>query len=388
MATDSTSGSRDQARPSSSTSEDPFGGTYARGAVAGIVDGRAWWQAMLDVEAALARACAAEGEIPAAAADEIAGACDAGLYDLASLGREAARSATPVVPLAAALRERSNEHAHHDATSQDIVDTAMMLLARRALAVIVGDAAAAAEAAAGLAAAHRETPMMARTLLQPALPTSFGLKAAGWLMGIEEAIAGLVAVRDQVLAVQMGGPVGRRDQAVAAHVARELELALPVLPWHTDRARPAALAAALGIAAGSSSKIAKDVALLAQGEVGEAREGGEGGRSSAMAGKRNPAAAVSVLACAARVPGLVATVLAGMPQEHERAAGAWQAEWGTITDALRLTGSAAAWTRELLEELEVDPGRMRANLTGDPGDLGAAPALVDRALLAHRTAPR
>ena len=118
--------------------------------------------------------------------------------------------------------------------------------------------------------------------------------------------------------------------------------------------------------------------LLAQREVGEAREGGEGGRSSAM-DKRNPAAAVSVLACAARVPGLVATVLAGMPQEHERAAGAWQAEWGTITDALRLTGSAAAWTCELLEGLEVDPARMRANLAGDEVDLGPAHARRARA---------
>jgi 3-carboxy-cis,cis-muconate cycloisomerase len=343
---------------------------------------------MLDVEAALARACAEAGQIPAAAAAEIVAACDADLYDLAALGRAAGGSASPVVPLAAALRDRANEHAHHGATSQDILDTAMMLLARRALGAIVTDAAGAAAAAADLAETHRDTPVMARTLLQPALPTSFGLKAAGWLTGIEDAIAGLLAVRDRILAVQMGGPVGRRDQTVAAHVAAALGLAQPVLPWHTDRARPAALAAALGVTAGALAKIARDVVLLAQAEVGEAREGGAGGRSSAMADKRNPAAAVSVLACAARVPGLVATLLAAMPHEHERAAGAWQAEWGTITDALRLTGSAAAWTRSLLEGLEVDPERMRANLSGAEADLAGAGALVDRALLAHRTAPR
>jgi 3-carboxy-cis,cis-muconate cycloisomerase len=365
---------------------DPFAGLYARGPVAALVDGRAWWQAMLDVERALARACARVGEIPEEAADAIGAACRIELYDLEALGREAALSASPVVPLAAALRERSNEHAHHGATSQDVLDTAMMLVAQRAFGALLADAAAAADAAARLADAHRDTPVMARTLMQPALPTSFGLKVAGWLVGLEEQIAALVAVRDHGLAVQMGGPVGHRDPAVAAHVAEELGLVLPVLPWHASRARPAALAAALGSTAGAVAKLARDVVLMAQGEVAEVRER-DGGRSSAMAHKQNPAAAVSVLACAARVPGVVATVLAGMPQEHERGAGSWQAEWGAITDALRLTGSAVAWTRELLERLEVDSERMRQNLVGDV-DLGASHVLIDRALTAHRTAPR
>jgi 3-carboxy-cis,cis-muconate cycloisomerase len=364
-----------------------FDGVLARGGVREAVSDVAWLQAMLDVEAALARANALEGEIPPAAADEVVAACDASQYDLAALGREAAASVSPVVPLAAALRERSNRHAHHGATSQDVLDTATMLLACRALSAIVADAGAAADAAARLAAAHRHTPAMARTLLQPALPTSFGLKCAGWLIGIDEALGALATVREDALAVQMGGPVGHRDPAVASHVAAELGLAQPVLPWHADRTRPAALAAALGVLAGALAKVARDVTLLAQGEVAEVREGGAGGRSSAMAHKRNPAAAVSVLACAQRVPGLVATVLAGMAQEHERAAGAWQAEWGTITDALRLTGSAAAWARELLEHLEVDVERMRANLVGEP-DLGASAALVERALIAHGAARR
>jgi 3-carboxy-cis,cis-muconate cycloisomerase len=387
MASDSTSASRDPARLSSSTSEDPFAALYARGEVAALVAGRAWWQAMLDVEAALARACARTGEIEPEAAEEVVAACRAELYDLEALGAEAAASASPVVPVAAALRERSNASAHHGATSQDVLDTAMMLLARRALTAIVADAAGAADAAAGLAERFRATPVMARTVMQPALPTSFGLKAAGWLTAVEAGIAALVTVRDERLAVQMGGPVGHRDQAVAVAVADELGLAVPVVPWPADRTRPAALASALALLAGALAKVARDVVLLAQGEVGEVREGGAGGRSSAMAHKRNPAAAVSVLACAARVPGLAATVLGGMAQEHERAAGGWQAEWGTVTDALVLTGSAAAWGRELLERLEVDPARMAEHLAGEV-DLGAADALVDRALRAHEAEVR
>jgi 3-carboxy-cis,cis-muconate cycloisomerase len=395
MATDSTSASRDPARPSSSTS-DLFGGIYARGAVAAEVDGRRWLQGMLDVEAALARACALEGLIPADAADAIAAGCRAERFDLEQIACEATDSATPVMPLVRALRDalpaEIAQHVHHGATSQDVVDTAAMLVALRALRPLVEDAAAAADAAARLADAHRRTVTPGRTLLQQALPMSFGLKAAGWLMGIEEAIAGVVAVRDEALAVQMGGPVGDRDPAIAARVAAELGLGEPVMPWHTQRVRPVALAAALGALAGSLGKVAGDVALLAQDEVGEVREGGgpERGGSSAMPHKRNPVAAVSLTACAQRVPALVATMLGAMAQEHERAAGAWQAEWGTLSDLLRLTGSAAAWARDLLEGLEVDAERMRFNAEGMTarGDLGASGELIDRALLAHRAARR
>jgi 3-carboxy-cis,cis-muconate cycloisomerase len=394
MATDSTSGSKAPARLSSSTSSPGlFGGIYARGRVAAEVGDRAWLQAMLDVEAALARACAREGMIPAEAAEAIAEACRADAFDVDELGRATAESATPVVGLVRALREAVGdemaEHVHLGATSQDVVDTAMMLVACRALEPLLEDATGAADAAAALAERHRDTPIAGRTLLQQALPTSFGLKAAGWLMGIEEARIGLVAIREEVLAVQMGGPVGNRHSDVAADVAAELGLAQPVLPWHTIRVRPVALAAGLGALCGVLAKIARDVALLAQNEIGEVREGGGPGRgeSSAMAHKRNPVGAVSVVACAERAPGLVATMLSAMAQEHERAAGAWQAEWGTVTELLRLTGSAAAWSRELLEELEVDEARMRANVAVE-GDLGASGELIDRALLAHRAARR
>jgi 3-carboxy-cis,cis-muconate cycloisomerase len=322
--------------------------------VAEAVSDRAWVQAMLDVEAALGG--------PAVSASEI---------DVAELGRRAAEHASPVVPLAERFRET-----HAGATSQDILDTAMMLVAKRAVRPLLVDAGAAADAAAALADRHRGTPVMGRTLLQPALPTSFGLEAAGWMTAIDESIREL---RRVPLAVQMGGPVGHRDPRIALEAAERLELEEPVLPWHTDRVRPARLAGALGVLAGALAKVARDVTLsdfLREGVPGR-------GGSSAMAHKQNPVAAVSVLACARRAPGLVATMLSAMEQERERAAGAWQSEWGTLTDLLRLTGSAAAWARDLLEHLEVDAGSMRAGAGPDP-DLGAASVLIDRALEAHR----
>jgi 3-carboxy-cis,cis-muconate cycloisomerase len=189
------------------------------------------------------------------------------------------------------------------------------------------------------------------------------------------------------LAVQMGGPVGGGSPRIAARLAAELGLAEPVMPWGAIRVRPANLATALGTLAGVLSKVARDVTLLSQSEVAEVAEG-EAGGSSAMAHKRNPVAAVSALACTKRAPGLVATMLAAMEQEHERAAGAWQAEWGTLPELLTLTGSATAWVRDLLEHLQVDPDRMAANLRG--AETGAQPlpvsagALVDRAVAAHR----
>jgi 3-carboxy-cis,cis-muconate cycloisomerase len=386
---------------SSSRSEELFGGIYARGDAAAETDDRGWLQAMLDVEAALARACAREATIPADKAEAIADACIAERFDLEAIRRGTAEDASPVVALVSALREAVGEetaaYVHLGATSQDIVDTAMMLIARRALVPLLEDAAACAAAAAHLADANRDTPMVGRTLLQQALPTSFGLRAAGWLVGLDESRRALAEIRAQVLAVQMGGPVGSRPPGTAAHVAAELGLAEPTLAWHAIRVRPAALASALGGVAGVLAKIARDVTLLAQDEVGEVRLAGsaERGASSAMAHKRNPVAAVAVLACTGRVPGLVATVLGGMAQEHERAAGSWQAEWGVLSDLLVLVGSAAAWGRQLLEQLEVVPGRMRENLArlaaagvteaGEPErHLGAAAELIDRALASHR----
>lgn len=423
MATDSTSTSRATTRLSSSTSDVLLGAIFARGGAADEVADAAMLQAMLDVEAAYARACAGIGLVPREAAEAIGQAAVAERFDLAALGAEAARHATPVVGLVAALRDAVGADAapfvHRGLTSQDVVDTALALVARRALAPLLVDARAAADAAALLAEAHRDTPILGRTLLQPAQPTTFGLKAAGWLVGLDEARAELARAAGTTLAAQLGGAVGNRAAlaawaaevapggdgaraaaAVAEAVAVDLGLADPALPWHGDRRRVATLAAALGVLAGASAKVAKDIILLAQGEVGEAREGDDGagprGGSSAMAHKRNPVAAISAAACAARTPGLVATMLSVMDGEHERAAGGWQAEWETLRELLRCAGAAVAWLRDLLERLEVDAPRMEANLTAVLGDAGgggaraealaAAGPLVDHALTEYRAA--
>ncbi|GAA3124357.1 3-carboxy-cis,cis-muconate cycloisomerase [Planomonospora alba] len=348
-----------------------FSQVFSRGGAAAEVTDAAWLAAMLDVEAALARAQAELGLVPDAAAEAIGAACDPELFDLAEIGHRTARTANPVVPLVAALRERLpaglRRYVHHGATSQDVNDTAMMLLARRALAPLLDDLRAGADACAGLAGRHRDTVMAGRTLLQQAVPVTFGLKAAGWLTALHRSHARLAALR---LPVQYGGAAGTlsvlggRGHEVPPRLAAALELAAPVVPWHADRTPVAELACALGVTAGALGKIATDVKLLAQTEVGEAAEPSAPGRggSSAMPHKRNPVGAVSALACVQRVPGLVASVLDGMLTEHERAAGPWQAEWETVGELLRLTGSAASWLREVLEGLTVDAARMRANL--------------------------
>jgi 3-carboxy-cis,cis-muconate cycloisomerase len=332
---------------------------------------------MLRIEAALARACAAEELITREAAEAVARACATALdgsIELEQIAAAAGEHASPVIPLVAELRIRVGEEfaasVHVGATSQDIIDTAAMLVSRDALEIVLEDAHVAALAAGQLAERFGDTPVLGRTLLQPALPISFGRKASVWQQVIADAIGALEAVAESVLAVQMGGPVGTRPAGVGALVAEDLDLLDPGAPWHTNRVRVAQLGAQLGVLAGALSKVARDVTLLAQGEVAEVHEGGPPGRggSSAMAHKHNPVAAVSVLACARRTPGLVATMLASMEQEHERAAGAWQAEWGTLSELLTLTGSAAAWAADMLTSLEVDPERMRHNLAELSGD--------------------
>jgi len=344
---------------------------------------RALLQAMLDAERALAAASAGAGIVPEAAAAAIAAACQAGRFDPGDLGRRALEAGNPVVPLVRDLTEAVAEAAgpeaarwiHHGATSQDILDTAVSLVASRALHPVLDDLGAAAEAAAGLAERHRATTMAGRTLGQQALPITFGLKAAGWLVALDEAAAGLDRVRRERLAAQLGGAAGTLASlgpdgiAVARRYAAELGLCEPVLAWHTNRARVGELAGALGVAAGVLGKVALDVTLLAQTEVAEVSEAGEEGRggSSTLPHKRNPIGAVLITAATRRVPGLVATLLGATPQEQERATGAWHAEWEPQVELLRLVGGAAARTRELLEGLEVHPDRMRANLDATGG---------------------
>jgi 3-carboxy-cis,cis-muconate cycloisomerase len=361
---------------SSSSAPGLFDGVLAAGRVRPAVADEAWLRAMLDAEAALAVAAARVGLIAPGDAAAIAAACAQLSPPAAEIGAEAASSGTPVVPLVKRLRAAVPESAapavHLGATSQDIVDTAAMLVASRALPPLCADLGAAAGSAARLAREHRRTAVAGRTLLQHAMPTSFGLVAAGWLSGLDRARRRLAQIRP---VVQLGGAVGTLsrygDQGVAllSAYAAELGLAEPELPWHTERTRIAELAGALGGAAGAVGTVARDVILSAQTEIGELTEGGGEGGSSAMPHKHNPIRAIAAAASAAQAPGLVATLLSVMPQEHQRAAGNWYAEWRPLIALFESTGSAAYQLRRSLERLEVHADRMRDNLDRSP-DLG------------------
>ncbi|MGN6872222.1 MAG: 3-carboxy-cis,cis-muconate cycloisomerase [Solirubrobacteraceae bacterium] len=353
-----------------------FAGLFAHGDAAASVSDHALLQAMVEVEVALLGALADLELAPAEAARELADAVASGRLDLDldDLGRGTGQQGTPIPALLKALRRQLSDtaaaHLHKGATSQDVIDTAIMLVTRRALDATLADLSGAAVACAELVQKHREAIVPGRTLLQQALPVTFALKAAHWLSGLDGVLADLRAVRETELAVQFGGAVGTlanlgdRGLDVAARMAERLELSEPSLPWHTVRLRPARVACALGATLGLLGKIGRDVVLLAQSEVAEAAEGGGEGRggSSTMPHKRNPVGGVGLIACAQRGPGLVATMLAAMVQEHERGAGAWQAEWDTLLELLRLTGSSAAIARELLTGLEVDTEKMRSDM--------------------------
>jgi len=393
-----------------------FGGVFARGGVE--AGDTAWLQAMLDAEAGLARALERAGLAPAGSGEAVTATAKADNFDPNELGELAALTGNPVPGLARALARRVPQTAvsavHRGATSQDILDTAAMLMAKRAIDVMLADLAQAADATAGLAEAHRASIMIGRTLLQQAVPVTFGLVAAGWLTSVDDAREGLAAVRSRRLAVQFGGAagtlasLGEAGQQVAALLAEELGLALPVLPWHTDRLRIIDLGVALARVAAALGKIARDVTLLAQAEVGEISEGsassagpaGGGptasrgadqrgadqrgadqrgpdpqspaasprrGGSSAMPHKHNPVASIAILGCTRQVPGLLGILVSNSEHELQRAAGAWHAEWEPLAALLRLTGSASSWAAELLPGLVVDVSRMAANLTATKG---------------------
>lgn len=334
-----------------------------------VVADQAWLAAMLEVEAALAEAEAECGLVPTEAAAAIRAACDPSRFDLTAIGQEAIASAVPVVPLVRALTAAAGEagrFVHLGATSQDVMDTAMVLVARRGLEVLARDLEKAAAACADLAERHRDTPMVGRTLLQQAVPITFGLKAAGWLAAVDDAADRLARVGRE-LPVQLGGAAGTlaslgdRGLLVMAGLAHRLGLAEPVLPWHAARGRIAELGAALAIATGVLAKIGLDVVLMAQTEVAEVAEGTPG-RSSAMPQKQNPVSSIEIRAAARGVRAQAMVLLEAMEAEHERAAGAWQAEWPAVTEALRLAGGAAARANRLLKELRVRPEKMRANL--------------------------
>jgi 3-carboxy-cis,cis-muconate cycloisomerase len=349
-------------------------------------------RAMLAFESALARAEARAGIIPERAAEAIAEKCAVELFDVAALQQDAGMAGTPAAPLVKRLTDLVEEDArgfvHWGATSQDVIDTAMALQARDGLDALARDLMAIGAICAALAERHARTPMAGRTLLQHAVPTSFGLKAAHWLALSTRQLT-RVQQRREGLLLQLGGAAGTLaalgDQGirVAELLAEELELTLPELPWHTDRDYVAELASVLGMTCGAMAKLAQDVALLMQTEVGEVAEGipeGAGG-SSAMPQKRNPVRATWTIASARLAFGVVAVLFSGMVQEHERGVGGWQAEWSALPDLFRFTGSAVRHARKLVETLEVDPERMRANL-----ELGGGQIMAEALMMA--LAPR
>src|SRR5437667_7612406 len=346
-------------------------------AMRAVCDDEAYLQHMLDFEAALARAEAATGIIPANAAGAIAKACKASSFDLADLAEAAARSGNLAIPLVKALTANvakadadAARYVHWGATSQDVIDTAGMLTLRAAIDAMLPDLDRAIGGFAKLAHQHRNTAVVARTWLQHALPMPFGLKLAEYAAALHRSGTRLKRLRSEGLALQFGGAagtlaaLGNKGLLVAEKLAQELKLPLPDAPWHTHRDRIAEAASVFAVLTGTCGKIARDVSLMMQTDVAEAFEpSGEGrGGSSTMPHKRNPVAAATALAAATMAPNLAATIFAAQVQDHERSAGPWQAEWPTVPSLLLVTSGALAAIVEIAEGLEVDVARMPANL--------------------------
>ena len=353
---------------------EPFDPLFSTPRMAAAFSREAHVRGMLAFEAGLARAEARAGVIPQEAAPAIAAGCRVELFDIEALYREAAAAGTPAIPLVRTLTAQiegdAKKFVHWGATSQDAIDTALMLQIRDGLDLLVEGLLEVCAACAALAERHRRTLMAGRTLLQQALPITFGLKAARWLaLAVRQARA-LRELRDRALAAQLGGAAGTlaalgdKGPRVVELLAEELGLPAPDLPWHTERDRIAEISAALGITAGAVAKIAGDVVLLAQTEVGEVSEGaapGKGG-SSALPQKHNPVDATFAIASARLAIGTVPVILSAMLQEHERAAGGWQAEWAALPDLFRFTASAVERVKEAVSAMQVDAARMKANL--------------------------
>jgi 3-carboxy-cis,cis-muconate cycloisomerase len=351
-------------------------------AMRAVCDDEAYLQRMLDFEAALARAEAVTGIIPASAAVPIATACKASSFDLMALAEAATRSGNLAIPLVTALTAEvakadadAARYVHWGATSQDVIDSAGMLTLRAAIDALLPDLDRAIAGFARLARQHRNTAVVARTWLQHALPMPFGLKLAEYAAALHRSRARLGRLRREALALQFGGAAGTlaalgdKGMVVAEKMAQELELPLPDAPWHTHRDRVAEAASVLAILTGTCGKIARDVSLMMQTDVAEAFEpSGEGrGGSSTMPHKRNPVAAATALAAATMAPNLAATIFAAQVQDHERSAGPWQAEWPTLPSLLLVTSGALAAIVDIAEGLEVDVARMRANLDATGG---------------------
>ncbi|MCY1166151.1 MAG: lyase family protein [Pseudomonadota bacterium] len=347
-------------------------------------------EAMLRFEASLARAQASVGLIPDSAAQSIIGTCKVDLFDVAKIVRESVRAGSIAIPLVKSLKETValfNKEAagfvHFGTTSQDVVDTALALITREALGMIAKDVHKAAAALLALAGRHAADPVLARTFMQPASVTSFGLKCAGWAAPLVRSLQRLQSTAANALSVQLGGAVGtlaqmkkgnkRLGPQVIALMAADLKLKEAPFAWHTQRDEWVALACEMALLVGSMGKIARDIALMAQFEVGELAEPLEPGRggASVMPHKRNPVSCMVALAAAQRVPQRVAALLATMPQEHERALGNWQAELAEWPGLLMSVHGSARAMAQALSGLQVDTQRMRANLDAVRAELPA-----------------
>ena len=334
--------------------------------------------ALLAFESALARAQARLGLIPASAGDAISRAAVAENFDCAALAREARRSASLAIPLVKALTarvretdEQSARYVHWGATGQDTLDTAMVLLLGRAQTILARDHARLVQSLRALSGRHAETVMLARTLLQPAPPITFGYKVAAWYGAAHRSWRRVCEAFHDALRLQFGGAAGtlaayrQNGVTLARELAAELRLPVGGVPWHTHRDRLAAVVVHCGIYTGALGKMSRDIALLMQPEVAELAEAGGG--SSAMPNKQNPSGCAIALAAANRTPGLVSAFLSGMVQEHERAVGGWQAEWPALAAVIEATGSALDAMVRVQEGLTVYPDRMRANLAATQG---------------------
>ncbi|TWC47793.1 3-carboxy-cis,cis-muconate cycloisomerase [Pseudomonas sp. SJZ080] len=334
-------------------------------------------QAMLDFEAALARAEACVGLIPQAALAPIEAACRAEHYDFAALGEAIATAGNSAIPLVKALgKQIASTHAqaeryvHLGATSQDVMDTGLVLQLRRALELIEGDLAQLGETLATQALRFVATPLAGRTWLQHATPVTLGMKIAGWLGAVTRSRQRLQELKPRLLVLQFGGAsgtlaaLGEQAMPVAQALAGELQLTLPDQPWHTQRDRLVEFASVLGLIAGSLGKLGRDISLLMQTEAGEVFEPsapGKGG-SSTMPHKRNPVGAAVLIGAATRVPGLLSTLFSAMPQEHERSLGLWHAEWETLPEICCLVSGSLKQALLVADGLEVDAERMARNL--------------------------
>jgi 3-carboxy-cis,cis-muconate cycloisomerase len=334
-------------------------------------------QAMLDFEAALARAEARVGLVPASAVAPIAAACDSRLYDFAALGEAIATAGNSAIPLVKALGKQvaatdaeAERYVHLGATSQDVMDSGLVLQLRQALLLIENELAQLADSLAVQAQRFATTPLAGRTWLQHATPVTLGMKIAGWLGAVTRSRQRLQELKPRLLVLQFGGAsgtlaaLGQHALPIAEALAEELQLRLPEQPWHTQRDRIVEFGAVLGLIAGSLGKFGRDISLLMQTEAAEVFEPaapGKGG-SSTMPHKRNPVGAAVLIGAATRVPGLVSTLFSAMPQEHERSLGLWHAEWETLPEICCLVSGSLQQARLLADGLEVDAERMGRNL--------------------------